>query len=138
MPFWPSKSFSRFSVTPWKFAAATRCQRIAYSNAIASFFTLLYAGVVFSRKMGMKPSDWKSDHDYAWMTDWWNVGKFSDSFVRNLFYMIVRMMNVVQEQGTYWVANGFIWAWLLLTSLPTGRSDEAGHLLRITCGCSSS
>ena len=28
---------------------------IAYSNAIASFFTLLYAGVVFSRKMGMKP-----------------------------------------------------------------------------------
>ena len=54
------------------------------------------------------------------MTDWWNVWKFSgvDSFVRNLFYMlfIVRMMNVVQEQGTYWVANGFIWACLTYSS----------------------
>ena len=106
---------------------------IAYSNAIASFFTLLYAGVVFSRKMDMKPSDWKSDHDYAWMTDWWNVGKFSgvDSFVRNLFYMlfIVRMMNVVQEQGTYWVANGFIWAWLLLPLFPLAdlmKQDTSG------------
>ena len=65
----------------------------------------------FSGKI-MNLSDWKS-LDYSWMKEWWNVGKFSgiDSFVRNLFYMlfIVRMMNVVEEQGTYWVSNGFIW-----------------------------
>lgn len=28
--------------------------------------------------------------------------------------MISRMINVVNEQGTYWVANNFIWGWLLL------------------------
>jgi len=28
--------------------------------------------------------------------------------------MISRMVNVVNEQGTYWVANSFIWGWLLL------------------------
>lgn len=28
--------------------------------------------------------------------------------------MIVRMINVVNEQGTYWVANNFIWGWMLL------------------------
>lgn len=28
--------------------------------------------------------------------------------------MISRMVNVVGEQGTYWVANNFIWSWLLL------------------------
>ena len=62
---------------------------IGYSNAIASFFSLIYAGIVFSKKMEMNLSDWKSNYDYSWMKEWWNVGKFSgiDSFVRNLFYM---------------------------------------------------
>jgi len=27
-------------------------------------------------------------------------------------------MNVIAEQGTYWVANNFIWAWLLLPVYP--------------------
>jgi len=95
---------------------------IAYSNAIASFVTLVYATVVFSRKMGMSFSDWKTNYDFTWMRSWWDVGKYSglDSFVRNFFYMlfIVRMMNVLEEQGTYWVANGFIWGWLLLPFYP--------------------
>ena len=28
--------------------------------------------------------------------------------------MVSRMVNMVGEQGTYWVANNFIWGWLLL------------------------
>ena len=112
---------------------------IAYSNAIASFITLIYAVTVFSRKMGMDLSDWKEGHDYSWMGSWWDVGKYSglDSFVRNIFYMIfiVKMMNVVEEQGTYWVANGFIWGWLLLPFYPladllkqdTSRPDLIDH-----------
>jgi hypothetical protein len=31
--------------------------------------------------------------------------------------MIIRMVNVVSEQGSYWVANNFIWGWLLLPGL---------------------
>ena len=112
---------------------------IAYSNAIASLITLSNAVTVFSKKMGMGLSDWRGDHDYGWMQSWWDVGKYSglDSFVRNIFYMIfiVKMMNVVEEQGTYWVANGFIWGWLLLPFYPladllkqdTSGSDAIDH-----------
>jgi hypothetical protein len=31
------------------------------------------------------------------------------------------MVNVVGEQGTYWVANNFIWGWLLLPILQLGE-----------------
>lgn len=37
-------------------------------------------------------------------------------FLDNFIYavMIVRMVNVVNESGNYWVANNFIWGWLLV------------------------
>jgi hypothetical protein len=35
--------------------------------------------------------------------------------------MIARMVNVVGEQGTYWVANNFIWGWLLLPVIQLGE-----------------
>lgn len=31
--------------------------------------------------------------------------------------MIVRMVNIVAEQGNYWIANSFIWNWLLIPGL---------------------
>ena len=31
------------------------------------------------------------------------------------------MVNVVGEQGTYWVANNFIWGWLLLPVIQLGE-----------------
>ena len=42
--------------------------------------------------------------------------------------MIVRMVNVVGEQGTFWVANNFIWGWLLLPVL------QLGELIKSDCG----
>ena len=46
-----------------------------------------------------------------------------ESLVRNFAYiiMISRMVNVVNEQGTYWVANNFIWGWLLLPITQLGE-----------------
>lgn len=35
--------------------------------------------------------------------------------------MIARMVNVVGEQGTYWVANNFIWGWMLLPIIQLGE-----------------
>ena len=35
--------------------------------------------------------------------------------------MVSRLVNVVGEQGTYWVANNFIWGWLLLPVLQLGE-----------------
>jgi len=53
------------------------------------------------------------------------VGGYSgvESLIRNLAFMIVilRMINVVNEQGTFWVTNNFIWGWLLIPVLALGE-----------------
>ncbi len=40
----------------------------------------------------------------------------TETLVRNVVFslMIIKMFDLIAEQGTYWVANGFIWGWLLL------------------------
>ncbi len=59
-----------------------------------------------------------SKSDGAVFKQWCRVGVFSgvQQFVDNLFYaiMICKMVNLVAEQGNYWVANNFIWGWLLI------------------------
>lgn len=47
----------------------------------------------------------------------------TESLIRNIIYilMIIRMVNIVNEQGTYWVANNFIWGWLLLPIIQLGE-----------------
>ena len=62
---------------------------------------------------------------FAWARDFARVGGISglESFVRNLAYMLMvsRMVNMVGEQGTYWVANNFIWGWMLLPVTQLGE-----------------
>lgn len=49
---------------------------------------------------------------------WCKVGLFSglQQFTDNLIYavMVCKMVNMVAEQGNYWIANNFIWGWLLI------------------------
>lgn len=92
---------------------------IAYTNMIVnaslviiSILLLLHENInLFS----------KTKWSFSWLKDWFKVGKYSgiESFIRNLAFMVmvVRMTNVVSEQGNYWLANGFIWNWLLLPGL---------------------
>lgn len=67
----------------------------------------------------------KEKMDFHWAKEFAKVGGISgaESFVRNLAYMVMiaRMVNVVNEQGTYWVANNFIWGWLLLPIIQLGE-----------------
>ena len=67
----------------------------------------------------------KEKMDFKWMKEFIKIGGISglESFVRNLAYMVMvaRMVNVVNEQGTYWVANNFIWGWLLLPITQLGE-----------------
>ena len=67
----------------------------------------------------------KEKMDFKWAKEFAKVGGISgvESFVRNLAYMVMiaRMVNVVNEQGTYWVANSFIWGWLLLPVTQLGE-----------------
>lgn len=84
---------------------------------IAVNFCLCIVGIYLLSKEGVKVLG-KAKFSFAWMKDFLKIGGISglESFVRNIAYMLMicRMVNVVGEQGTYWVANNFIWGWLLL------------------------
>lgn len=89
---------------------------IGISNCISNLLLFIIAfaliqGCGYSLLFGEKLS-------FDWMKDFFKIGGISglESFVRNVAYMLMvsRMVNMVGEQGTYWVANNFIWGWLLL------------------------
>jgi Na+-driven multidrug efflux pump len=95
---------------------------IAISNIIVNLINLAICILLLRRESINILS--KVKYSFAWVKDWFAVGKYSgiESFVRNLAFMImiIRMMNLVSEQGNYWIANNFIWQWLLLPTLALG------------------
>ena len=103
---------------------------IAISNILVNAFLLILA-LAFLNREGYS-INFKEKISFVWMKEWLKVGGFSglESFVRNIAFMlmIVRMINVVGEQGTFWVANSFIWGWLLLPIL------QLGQLIKRDCG----
>lgn len=96
---------------------------IAVTNIVVNLFLLILAYFIL-KKEGY-PLFKKSPLSFQWMKRWTVVGGASglESFVRNFAFMmmIVRMVNVVGEQGTFWVANNFIWGWLLLPVMQLGE-----------------
>lgn len=56
--------------------------------------------------------------DFKWLKDYLKIGVFSGAqiFLDDFIYavMICKMVNAVFESGNYWVANNFIWGWLLI------------------------
>jgi Na+-driven multidrug efflux pump len=92
---------------------------IGYSNIIVNAL-LLTVSIILLHKEGVKTFS-NEKLDFRWMKDFLKIGGISglESLVRNVAYMVMvaRMVNVVGEQGTYWVANNFIWGWLLLPVL---------------------
>ncbi len=56
--------------------------------------------------------------DRSALSDWARTGLFSGGqvFVANLIYMLVvmKMVNDVSQMGDYWLANNFIWGWLIV------------------------
>lgn len=57
-------------------------------------------------------------NDISVVKSWYKIGVFSgvQQFIDNLIYavMVCKMVNMVAEQGNYWIANNFIWGWLLI------------------------
>ena len=96
---------------------------IAFSNIIVNVL-LVATAIILLNKEGIVLFK-KEKLSFRWMKDFAKVGGISglESFVRNIAYMlmIARMVNMVGEQGTYWVANNFIWGWLLLPVLQLGE-----------------
>ena len=90
---------------------------IAFSNIIANF---IMGGVAIGLLIYIKqlrPGKY-SKEDLPYFKSWGITGLFAggQQFLDNIIYalMIVRMVNAVSESGNYWVANNFIWGWLLI------------------------
>ena len=110
-------------ISPFSISLHMGVNGIALSNIITNAMLFITAvciagrdGIRIFSRGGMPPE---------WMRDFAKKGAVSglESFVRNIAYMFMvsRMVNMVGEQGTYWVANNFIWGWLLLPVLQLGE-----------------
>lgn len=95
---------------------------IGFSNIISNAVMLVICILLLKRR---GYSLRKGNLDFTWMKDFRKIGSLSglESLVRNVAYMVMisKMVNVVSAQGVYWVANNFIWGWLLLPILQLGE-----------------
>ena len=90
---------------------------VAVSNILTN--TLLFAGCVLllSRQGFFRPGRFcKADRPL--LLEWCRIGIFSgfQQFLDNFIYavMVCKMVNMAAEAGNYWIANNFIWGWLLI------------------------
>ena len=108
-----------FLVSTLTLSANLGVNGIGYSNIIVNAL-LLAVSLAFLIKEKIEVFV-KAKLSFSWAKEFFRVGGISgvESLVRNVAYMVMiaRMVNVVGEQGTYWVANNFIWGWLLLPVL---------------------
>lgn len=112
-----------FLVSNLSISAKLGVNGIGYSNIIVNVL-LLAVSFVLLKKEDVKVIV-KTKLNFSWVKEFVKIGGISgvESLVRNVAYMVMiaRMVNVVGEQGTYWVANSFIWGWLLLPVLQLGE-----------------
>lgn len=90
---------------------------IAVSNIITNSILAIVGCLVLFLE-GYLKAGWFKKNDKNVALSWLKVGVFSgiQQFIDNIFYalMIARMVNMVAEQGNYWVANNFIWGLMLI------------------------
>ena len=90
---------------------------VAASNIIVNSILAMASFGLLHKGVYIKFSIYKKT-DIALFKDWCKIGVFSgmQQFIDNLIYavMVVKMVNLVTEQGNYWIANTFIWGWLLI------------------------
>ena len=115
--------FDTFFVSSLPVSLGFGVNGIGYSNILVNALLLAVSLLLLNRE-GVKTFS-KQRLDFGWMREFARIGGISglESLVRNITYMVMisRMVNVVGEQGTYWVANNYIWGWLLLPVLQLGE-----------------
>ena len=112
-----------FLVSSLSVSANLSVNGIGATNIIVNGL-LFFVDLILLAKNGINIFS-KNKMSFIWVKQFLKIGSISglESFIRNLAYMvmIVRMVNIVDEQGTYWVANNFIWGWMLLPILQLGE-----------------
>ena len=126
-------AFDSLFVSQFSFSVQLGVNGVAWTNIVVnafmvagSLFWLYRLNVLGFREQGLM--------ERGWMKQWFMVSARSglESLVRNLafMWMILKMVNEVEQSGVYWVTNQFIWGWLLLPVLALDnliKQDVATH-----------
>lgn len=90
---------------------------VAYSNIAINGVLAIVMIVLLVSEHKIQPS-WFDKKDKKMYSDWAKIGSASlfQSVLDNLIYilMVVKMVNSASSAGNYWIANNFIWLWLLI------------------------
>ena len=90
---------------------------VAVSNIIVNAILAVSSFILLYKQKYIRFC-WFHKSDLPVLKEWCKIGVFSgvQQFIDNLIYavMICKMVNMVAEQGNYWIANNFIWGWLLI------------------------
>lgn len=109
-----------FLVSNLKCSLKVGVNGIAITNIVVNFIIIIIS-LFLLRREKISLCD---KYNFVWLKEWLKVGSYSgiESFLRNLSFMVmvVRMVNVVNEQGNYWIANSFIWNWMLVPASALG------------------
>ena len=108
-----------FLISSFDFSLKIGVNGIAIGNILVNFVNVFIC-LLLLNKEHIRIFNRKAV-SFTWTKEWFSVGTYSgiESLIRNFVFMvmIIRMVNLVAEQGSYWVANNFIWQWLLLPAL---------------------
>ena len=86
----------------------------SYSEIVTNLIIAIISLTLICKNKYMMFGNTDKDFVEEWIKTGIPVGIqiFLDNFIYAV--MIVKMVNVVNESGNYWVANNFIWGWLLV------------------------
>lgn len=115
--------FDTFLVSSLPFSLKLGVNGIGVTNGIVNLLLFVIALLLLAK------ADYsvftRTKLSFGWIRKFGKTSGISglESFVRNIAYMLMvsRMVNMVGEQGTYWVANNFIWGWMLLPVTALGE-----------------
>ena len=116
--------FDTFFLSSLSFSLKLGVNGVAYTNIIVNLILAVVLVVILRRnEVPLFGRGFKLDG--SWFADWIKVGGLSglESLVRNAAFVliVIRLVNVVQQQGVFWVTNNFIWGWLLIPILALGE-----------------
>ena len=116
--------FDTFFISKLNISLNLSITGIAISNIITNIIlVVLNIYLLYSIKIKI----WViKDLNFKWLIQYSKIGFASglESFIRNFFFifLVLKILNDVNGSGDYWIANGFIWSWLLLPVLALGNT----------------
>ncbi len=97
---------------------------VAWTNIAVNGFVVVFS-LFWLKRIGVSFKLAFNFSSVRWTKEWGVISVRSgiESLARNLafIFMILKLVNEVQQSGVFWITNQFIWGWLLLPILTLGN-----------------